>query len=104
MHRARRERVTNDVPHAGRDPCLARSTPPAHLSRMRQSHLAVAFMCAVTWLCTSNISAQDNADCRCSASEARWIAALPFGAGQFQHGDVEVGAALLISETTLLAG
>src|SRR5262245_18520096 len=71
---------------------------------MRQSQFAVACMFALTWLSTNSVGAQDNTCHECPANEARWIDALPFGAGQFQHGDVEVGAALLISETALLAG
>ena len=38
----------------------------------------------------------------CVDAKSRWIASVPFGAGQFQNGNDDLGWALLITETVLL--
>jgi hypothetical protein len=39
---------------------------------------------------------------QCVEAKSRWIASVPFGAGQFQNGNDDLGWALLITETVLL--
>jgi hypothetical protein len=39
---------------------------------------------------------------QCVEAKSRWIASVPFGAGQLQNGDDDLGWALLITETVLL--
>ena len=46
----------------------------------------------------------DEACSECASAKSRWIAALPFGAGQFQNGEVEAGFAFAAAQTALLAG
>ena len=58
--------------------------------------IALAF--AATLSSAVAAAAQDRMD-----SKSRLVASLPFGAGQFQNGDADIGVMLLLSETALLA-